>query len=247
LAALRDAVDDRMASGQTSIKLSISSLDAIGSAVFTSSRRQSLVKRFTEDVHVCVNPPDIATILRKRHVVFLPTPREDGGDNIGLVLDALRDSTANLTGIVYAICTCQDKRAKNQSRLPFHLDAALTALGATRVVRPIEIDIGAEDQGEAVFQRWTLAVCTTLGLPMPELAVSAVIRLRPIKDEPVVANPRRPRTFEIARLRGAVELCPPSCGLTITKYSIKLPEGLGYRTGNRIVTFRETRQKPRQQ
>jgi hypothetical protein len=38
-------------------------------------------------------------------------------------------------------------------------------------------------------------------------------------------------------VKSATELCPALCGLTLTRYAIKLPEGLGYRTGSRVLVL----------
>jgi cytochrome P450/NADPH-cytochrome P450 reductase len=99
----------------------------------------------------------------------------------------------------------------------------------------IDIDTSTDDQGEATFERWTVALCTALGIRVPELSVSVVFKLRPSRDLSIVESPLRPRSFEVARLKNSVELCPPNCGLIFTQYSIKLPEGLGYHTGSRVL------------
>jgi sulfite reductase alpha subunit-like flavoprotein len=62
-----------------------------------------------------------------------------------------------------------------------------------------------------------------------------VFKVRPSRDRSIVDAPLRPHNFEISRLKGCSELCPEGSGLTLTRYSVKLPEGLGYRTGARLV------------
>jgi sulfite reductase alpha subunit-like flavoprotein len=209
-------------------------VDSFMSSTTPSGARPAIATKFCEEVPVCTNPRDIEQVLEEKRVVFLLAP-QDGEEATLRIISDLERSIEGMNNVSYAICVFQNKKMKYQSHLATTLDNSLESQGANRVVRTIEIDTSAEDQGEASFERWTLALCTTLGLPMPEMTASTIFKLRPSRDISVVDAPLRPRTFEVARLKGGVNLCPEDSDLVLTHYSVKLPEGLGYRTGFRML------------
>jgi sulfite reductase alpha subunit-like flavoprotein len=214
------------------------SLESFMSTLLLPSAHIQLTKKFIDDVSVCTNPPDVATIVRERRVVFLVTLPEGENEVMPLITE-LRSSSDDLSGASYAICLFQNKHSKHQSRVGTLLDAALEGRGAVRLVRTIEIDSNTDDEGEAAFERWTVVVCTTLGLRVPQLSASVVFHLRATRDTSIIESPLRPRTFEVGRVKARSELCPAGCGLVLTRYEIKLPKGLGYGTGSRAIFLPE--------
>jgi sulfite reductase alpha subunit-like flavoprotein len=175
-------------------------------------------------------------MTKAKRVVFILTPQEGDEEAVALVRE-LDETTEDVTVVMYAICAFQNKKTKYQSHIASQLDSALEQRLASRIVRTIEIDTSTEDQGEAAFHRWALAFCTTLGLPVPELAIAVVFKLTASRDNSIIDSPLRPRGFEMARLKGKAELCPPNCGYGLTRFSAKLPLGLGFRTGSRALVL----------
>jgi iron-only hydrogenase group A len=206
---------------------------AVSSEIFSArlvNPANKMIDAFSSEVPICVNPADVATLVKEKRAVFLITPQTPSEAFLSFFQD-LQNSVEDLSSVSYAVCGFQNKKLKNQNRMTSHLDTTLEGHLAMRIVRLIEIDTSAEDHGESSFERWILVLCTTLGLPVPQLSLSVMYKLRPSQQKSIVESPLRPKTFELARIKGRTELCPEGSGMSLLRLEIKLPEGLGYRTG----------------
>jgi cytochrome P450/NADPH-cytochrome P450 reductase len=186
---------------------------------------------FANESSICVNPPNMLFLLREKIVVFIVNATEPL-DQFVIFYDELQNSFDDLSAIKYAVCGLQNKRTKTPSRVALQLDQLLEQHLCQRVIRFIDIDIGAEDGGESAFERWAVAVCTTLGLEAPSVGASRAYQIRPSRNKAVAESRFRPTGFEIASVKKREPVTPPEASLSIFKITVKLPEGLAYKTGS---------------
>jgi hypothetical protein len=74
----------------------------MNSQVFGSAR-QTPERRFIEDVSICPNPLDIATMIKAKRVVFILTPPEGEKAPIALPHE-LGETSEDMTGVTYPMC-----------------------------------------------------------------------------------------------------------------------------------------------
>jgi sulfite reductase alpha subunit-like flavoprotein len=176
----------------------------------------------------------MATLLQEKVVVFLINPIESM-KQIALFYNELQNSFEDLSEVRFAVCGLQNKRIKSPSRVAYQIDQTLEEHLAQRVVRFVDIDTSAPDQGEGAFERWVAVFCATRGLEPPAIRMVRPYHIRPSRNKSVADSPLRPNGFEIASLKARERITPETAPLKIWKVSLKLPGGLAYKTGNFAV------------
>jgi hypothetical protein len=77
-----------------------------------------------ENVSICINPPDIATMIKAKRVVCILTSHEGEEAQIALLHES-DETLEDITGATHPICAFQNKKIKFQSHIAEHLDSTL--------------------------------------------------------------------------------------------------------------------------
>jgi sulfite reductase alpha subunit-like flavoprotein len=116
------------------------------------------------------------------------------------------------------------------------VESLLQKQGARRLLQTVDIDASAPDKGEGAFEAWAPNAITCLGLKMPEIKITPQYTITTgSPDDPVSKEPMNPLGFQWGVILGSTILTPEGFDPQMHRYSIKLPCGTTYKTGDHVA------------
>lgn len=210
---------------------------AYGSASGNAMKFARLVAGFMGSASQAMNNFSVSKILKRGTAVFVVSTIGDGEfpNNCQAFISELEKSTENMKSLRYAVCGIGSKAYTQFCGAGKKLQALLEKHSATQLLPFCSIDVSSSDAGESAFEKWSLSLCSALGLKAPKIGVRMLYKVK-IEDDPsIIDNPIRPNGFEIGRMLGNSRMTPEDFDPRMSRYTIKLPSGLSYETGDHLA------------
>lgn len=183
---------------------------------------KKMIDTFVHGFSHKTNPVSIAEVLANKTVVFVinsSDPTEMPNDAINFFTD-LENSYDDLSEVKFAVCEFINKKTSQSGLIGRQIDMVMEHHLGSQITPYREIDMSVSDFGQAVFERWSMALCFILGIEPPKLETSVMYKIAKSRDKSIIEYPLRPKKFSLAKFKKMNKLDD-----NLIQISIKLSKG----------------------